>query len=369
MRRTPVQIGSRAEFGYSRCAVGVGGPVMDYLRAFIAAAIFVPLAAALPVQAVAQAPFPLQQLSDLSDQARAADEAHAQAARVCDTRGMQRELNTLNRLAREAQQIADAARDAGPYAAIDPLNAARIAATIATRARVAARRPPENCPEPEEQMRQQPPGPPGTTTGTQPPAPAPLPPPPPPPVRRAPTVDDALNLNFEHAKAADRCDREAMARLLAALERLTEEAEMEMHSADGPYTRSLWEIKSNTYSEILRILRAARERQARGCPDRRQWQPGQPWIRLPRLIGPNQRDQRQQQQQGAGQQQEKQQQGTVGQPQQQQQEQQQEAVEERQQRDRQQLEREEQQRRKQKQKEEEEQEEEREPDPGMTLTR
>ena len=139
---------------------------MDHLRALIAAVGLLLAAAAVPSEALTQSPSPLQHLSRLSDQARAADEAHALAAKVCDVKTMQQELNTLNRLAREAQQVADAARDAGELSAIDPLSAARIAAIIATRARVAAGRPPENCPDPEEQMRQQAPGPPGTSACT-----------------------------------------------------------------------------------------------------------------------------------------------------------------------------------------------------------
>jgi len=125
---------------------------MDCLRALIAALALVLLATAVPPAAAAQTP--LEQLGQLSDQARAADEAHAEAAKICDREAMQRHLETLNRLAREARRVAEAARAAGEFATIDPENAARLAAIIATRARVAANRKPENCDERDASRRE-----------------------------------------------------------------------------------------------------------------------------------------------------------------------------------------------------------------------
>ena len=118
---------------------------MGCLRALVVASVLVLVSVGLPGEAAAQTP--LQQLEQLSDQARAADEAHANAAKVCDRETMRAQLEALNRLAREARQIANAARAAGEFATINPENAARLAAIIATRARVAASRKPENCDE------------------------------------------------------------------------------------------------------------------------------------------------------------------------------------------------------------------------------
>lgn len=311
---------------------------MDRLRAFAAALALGLLGAMLPPEVAAQST-PLQQLERLSDQARAADDAHAEAAKVCDREAMARHSQTLNRLARESRRVAEAARAAGEFATIDPETAARLAAIIATRARVAAGRQPENCGEREaarkeyfdkiegmlsamesarlrgdcEAVRElaeqaahditadRPigyvdgaeadalqrrlreaqgrlcppvPNPTGDPAGggirQQPPTEAPrqaagqtqFEPPP-------PNVDRALTLNFEHAKAANRCDGPEMTRLLQELEQLAKDAEMEMHRWDSELTRGTWEQRSREYREILKILEAARARQRMPCPRHR----------------------------------------------------------------------------------------------------
>jgi hypothetical protein len=92
---------------------------------------------------------------------------------------------------------------------------------------------------------------------------------PPKPIAAGSLRDQALAANFNHAAASGHCDQEAMARYLQELDRLVEQAEMEMHSWDGPLYRETWMRKSEDYSEILRIREAARKRQAECPKDRR----------------------------------------------------------------------------------------------------
>jgi hypothetical protein len=96
-----------------------------------------------------------------------------------------------------------------------------------------------------------------------------------PPVIQAPKPkaaslrDQALTANLRHAQAADPCDLAAMARYLQELDRLVQEAEMEMMSWDSPLYHGIWLEKSRDYDEIVKIRDAARRRQA-DCPkDRR----------------------------------------------------------------------------------------------------